>query len=376
VINDQHYVPRRISVIRAASILWLLLIAVGLMPAADSHTDVTLGVVTPGQNVNATATPPGTPLTGDVDNPGGWPWVKLTILSYDATVPYSYAGAHEATFKGTYVVPGSGGGTGPGRVLTWDMTATATVPTVTVSVASATLDLLDDNTYTATTNPPGLTISSTIFYVARQGSDAWEAVNTPGATYALKERVAGHLKLKCTSVVNSSSINSSNEVPFEVRFPHYTKLQQLCGGVFTRYWNDTLAATTPTSRREQFSWIVVDTNRGVTGLTPPVLGTPAGPDEGAGIDPPSRPGDNPASPRPLVDRPLYIVGWFHTHTPTTYTTTGRPTGPSGPDAIFSMDQQIPGFAYDYTAISIPKGYPMNSPASSQPIEPPPRRPTP
>ncbi|MBN8523797.1 MAG: hypothetical protein J0M02_00520 [Planctomycetes bacterium] len=355
--------------------LMLLIVLLGHLAAADHHTDVPLGVVVPGQNVNATATPPGTPLTGDVRDPGGWPWIKRSVVSYDATVPYSYAGTHASTFAGTYVVPGDQ----PGAELTWDMTATAQVPTVTVTVANATCELMDENTYTAIVDPPAIPVTSCEFFVARQGTENWESVSVTGASYTLKERVAGKLKVKCTAVVSSASLNSTNQAPFTVQFPHYTKLQTACQSSFDRYWQQTLAATTPTSRREQFSWIVIITNTGQIGTLAPVLGTPAGPTEGAGITPPPRPGDSIADPRPLVDRPVYIVGWFHTHTPTTFTTTGRPTGPSSADGLYSMDQLLPGFAYDYAngaMLGIPAGHPLNGPAQVYPIIPPERRPTP
>lgn len=98
------------------------------LSAADHHDDRPLGAVAPGQHVNATATPPGIPLSGEVTSAGGWPWIAQSLVSFNATVPASFAGTHMSTFAGTFDLPSSGGGGGSGggrKPFTWDMFATA-----------------------------------------------------------------------------------------------------------------------------------------------------------------------------------------------------------------------------------------------------------
>ncbi len=106
---------------RITPILLLALVALGSLGAADHHDDVPLGTRLPGDSVTAEAHPPGRVLTGNVVDNGGWPWTQESLVKYTATVPGSFAGAHAATFAGTYALSGSRGGS----VLTWDMLATA-----------------------------------------------------------------------------------------------------------------------------------------------------------------------------------------------------------------------------------------------------------
>ncbi len=122
-----------------------------------------LGTVLPGQNVTATATPPGTPLTGMITSAGGWPWVQLSVVSFQATVPDSFAGMHVSMFAGTYTVGGSGGsGTGTPPTLTWDMRATAgqwlAYQAITVGdvVKTAPLGVYSNNLHYAGTGTPEL----------------------------------------------------------------------------------------------------------------------------------------------------------------------------------------------------------------------------
>ena len=159
-------------------------------------------------------------------------------------------------------------------------------------------------------------------------------------------------------------------------------LQDLFDGV----WEQTKADATPTQRREYAAYVTLNTATDEYGLVSITPGPWAASNEGAGTTLPIRPNDNPANPTPL-DKPTYVVAWFHTHTPTKFVTFPyRGIGPSTNDFAASVHPYInmPGFAYDYIAVatnnipanSIPAGLDKDAPAKIYPITPPERRPTP
>jgi len=90
------------------------------------------------------------------------------------------------------------------------------------------------------------------------------------------------------------------------------------------------------------------------------------------------PADIPASPDP-TGTAVYVVGWFHTHTPTLNVTfSGRPSGPSPSpgDEAWATDNNLPGLVYDYIGDFfgwIPQGHPINDPAKLYDIKKPERR---
>jgi hypothetical protein len=142
------------------------------------------------------------------------------------------------------------------------------------------------------------------------------------------------------------------------------------------------AATVDGSRREQGWWIRLDTTTGAYGKSGETVGPSIANNVGASMSLPSKPPDSIADPSP-VDQPTYTVGWFHTHTPTTFRTAadfptpgGRGAGPSPTDQSLSSNSQVPGVAYDYDVDPVPPLYPMDSPAHMYPITPPERRPVP
>jgi hypothetical protein len=147
-------------------------------------------------------------------------------------------------------------------------------------------------------------------------------------------------------------------------------------------WAQTLAATSDNSRREQGYWITLDSNQGKYLSAASCVGTPVVDTAGAALDTwQPMPADSPANPTPL-DRPTYTVGWFHTHTPTTFRDPaemgagGRANGPSANDLSISSNNHVPGIAYDYSANPVPPNHPLNSAAQMFTITPPDRRPTP
>ena len=103
-------------------------------------------------------------------------------------------------------------------------------------------------------------------------------------------------------------------------------------------WLQTLAACTPTARREQGFWITWNSRWGSFSTTGAATGPVVGPADGATIDLPAKPADS---------HPTYTVASFHTHTPTTYRTVGRAVGPSGADLAADASDNVAGIVYDF-----------------------------
>jgi hypothetical protein len=156
--------------------------------------------------------------------------------------------------------------------------------------------------------------------------------------------------------------------------------------LFNTIWASTLAATTPTTRREEGGFVMLDTASGLYWLWPyPTrLGPVVGNHMLAEIDLRTFPDDNPQYPS-AVDAVRYVVASFHTHTPAkniTYANSRR-IGPSRDDNIIAIADKIPGFVFDYVEDEnlpgrIPAGHPINAEAKIYQTTPPSidRRPTP
>ena len=200
-----------------------------------------------------------------------------------------------------------------------------------------------------------------------------------------------------------------NQAAIEVQFPDYSDI--LAGsGVQTRMnqaWQDTLNATTIDHRREEGYFITLDTSgKGTWSIANHTIQHPPATnvfyiDANGQSQTKNRArfsfiniaGDIPINPSPVESGVTYVVGWFHTHTPTVYSRYTNPTsvayrivGPSGTpnqtggDYGFSYKYQLPGFVYDYVSVrrdgGIPFGHPLNSSAQIYDIVPVYRRPTP
>jgi len=151
-------------------------------------------------------------------------------------------------------------------------------------------------------------------------------------------------------------------------------------------WELTKADATDGQRREYAGYITLDTATGEYGLKDVEHGDWAPNDEPAGMGLALPPPDIPENPTPL-DTVVYVVAWFHTHTPTTYVTVPyRPVGPGDGDFAASIHPLInlPGFALDYAASpapnhppdTVPAGHPKDGETMLYPITPPNRRPLP
>jgi hypothetical protein len=216
-------------------------------------------------------------------------------------------------------------------------------------------------------------------------STRYEMQNGASAVYNEKPRVAGKFKVSAVLTVNGQNV-TTDEKDLEVQFPDASKILSGTGvqARMNQAWQATLAATTPTSRREEGYYITLDTNAETYGITAHTIATPVGNTTTGGWDTATspRPADVPASPVP-TDKPVYTVAWYHTHTPTLYRSGGRGVGPSSPDFGWSASSSInsPGYAHDYVESPagsgvIPAGHPLNSAFKVYNITPPDRRPTP
>ncbi len=256
-----------------------------------------------------------------------------------------------------------------------------------LNVTETTLTLMTTNTLTAVVTPSnGVTVSQCTFEIKREGGSTWyQLYQGSNLSFDAVARVAGKFDLRVSATIAGVTCVSQGK-DFVAQFPSDSDI--LAGqGVQARMeqaWADTKNATTPILRREEGYYITLDTSSGAYGITAHTTGTPVANDQGASWDTATypRPPDSIVNPTPL-DLPVYTIGWFHTHTPTTYRSVGRGVGASGADYGWSANANIniPGYAYDYTESpassgSIPAGHPINSSAQVYTITPPGRRSTP
>lgn len=239
--------------------------------------------------------------------------------------------------------------------------------------------LLGTNIFRARAYPTRLTPTNYLFEIRRAASGTWYTLtNGPASAFTSLCAVAGTFKLRVTvTVSNLTAI--SRERDWTVRFPSYAEITADTN-VRSRLdsaWASTLAATTPTTRREEGFWIAVDAGTRSYTMTSTETGPPVGPFDGAYMYPSAKPADSPTSPTPL-DLPTYTVAFFHTHTPTTYRPDPRRlVGPSRPpqpenDEKFCFGKNAVGVVYDYVATlgaGIPAYHPLNSAARLYPVGP-------
>jgi peptidoglycan hydrolase-like protein with peptidoglycan-binding domain len=133
----------------------------------------------------------------------------------------------------------------------------------------------------------------------------------------------------------------------------------------TAAWSNTLAAATPTSRREEGFWIRQNTGTRRYEFTTTIHGPVVGPTHRATI----RLGTRPADTNPGTAGATYTVASFHTHTPSRFRLVGRPVGPSTADRNADMADDVTGVVYDYIESppgtgNIPASHPLRSPAQT------------
>lgn len=122
-------------------------------------------------------------------------------------------------------------------------------------------------------------------------------------------------------------------------------------------WSETKGATSDGSRREQGFWVRWNKDTGAMAATGNVTAPTVGNATTASVDLGARPADSGAN---------YTVGSFHTHTPTTFRSVGRPVGPSDGDTAADGSDNVTGLVYDYDSPdasgNIPARHPLNSTA--------------
>jgi hypothetical protein len=236
-----------------------------------------------------------------------------------------------------------------------------------LNASADTLTLLENIALTATVTPTSLNITNYKFDIRRTTSPNWFTISTGSQnTFSGPVRVAGNFLIQVTATIDNIEYTSQTK-PMHIQFPSYNDIisdsdvlvHTLAG------WQNTINATTPTTRREEGFWIRINTQTRKYEFTPTITGPVVGNAEGASVDLGDRPADTSMNPAPL-DSPTYTVASFHTHTPTTFRLVGRPVGPSLADHAAEISRDVVGVLFDYIAVSgeeIPAGHPLNSPAT-------------
>ena len=185
-----------------------------------------------------------------------------------------------------------------------------------------------------------------------------------------RARIAGVFKLRLKTKIDETDYITP-EKNMTVNFPTYAQIiaDSTVKSKMNSEWQATLNDCTevPNQRQERGFWIKLDTSGGGTYSAVNYFAGPyVGPLEGAYTTPGARPNSNLSSVSPDSQSAQYAVAFFHTHTPTTYRTDGRPNNVSTGDNNFANAVNTAGIAYDYTIANIPAGHPKNSPATTFP----------
>jgi len=196
-------------------------------------------------------------------------------------------------------------------------------------------------------------------------SVGWETLSDT-KTFLWAATVADKFELRGV-VSSNNTYYASPTIDVIVRFPTAQQIMSnpLVASQMRRAWNRTKNFTKTHNHlvREEGFYILLDTASNLYIITETIIG-----DEvdvytyftqvSVGIPPP--PPDSILNPTPL-DKPVYLVGVFHTHPPRTYLpiniffpTDAEDIGPSREDKDISLLFGIPGFVYDYSE------YPLNS----------------
>lgn len=146
--------------------------------------------------------------------------------------------------------------------------------------------------------------------------------------------------------------------PATVTFPDYATIvgDGTVKSETDKAWEETLNATTKTSRREQGFWIRWNSKTSAFSITGRVTATPVPNDKTASVDLGKKPADSGDD---------FTVASFHTHTPTVFRTVGRPVGPSKADENADNSDNVAGVVYDYEPAkggNIPAGHPLKAAA--------------
>jgi GT2 family glycosyltransferase len=243
-----------------------------------------------------------------------------------------------------------------------------TPASVTITVPVPVIKLGQTETLRATLTPASAHATKFTFQAKRATAATWTQLGSgPSPTFVFKAKIAGHFNVRVIATVNGADVTSPS-VNLQAKFPAYADIvaNATVQGFTDAAWQETLAATTAASRREEGFWIQFNTSTGVYSHTATILGPAVGPNQTGSVVLGARPADVPPAPQ-LPGSAVYTVASFHTHTPTTFRPVGRPVGPSGPDNAADTHDDVTGVVYDYIANpaasgNIPPHYPLNSPA--------------
>ena len=146
--------------------------------------------------------------------------------------------------------------------------------------------------------------------------------------------------------------------PAAPAFPAYPAIvsNSTINGRAESAWTATKGATRDGSRREQGFWIRWNKDTNAMSAAGAVTAPASTNDQAAAVSLGAKPGDTSVN---------FTVGSFHTHTPTTFRSVGRPTGPSTQDGNADTNDDVAGVVYDYDPSpdgsgSIPARHPVNS----------------
>jgi len=224
-------------------------------------------------------------------------------------------------------------------------------------------------------SPSGTAVSKYRIEIKRASGGAWCALASDKSLTPWRASISGKFKLRGVAEINGKE-HISAEKDVEVQYPNYGEIvedatvQTATGNAWTSTLSDCTEAPT-NQRRELGFWIKLNTKTDVYEFTTTINGSWVGPADGASVNVPSRPADDPATPSPCDAGATYNVASFHTHTPTTFRAAACPAGsnrgvgPSGADNTIDNNDDVPGVVYDYVASpagsgNIPMGHPKNS----------------
>lgn len=240
---------------------------------------------------------------------------------------------------------------------------------VVTTVANATRALMETNDFSMTLTPASETWTLHKIEIRRASGTAWFTIVEADRITGFTQRIAGTFKIRSKATVAGLEI-MSDEKDLEVTFPTYAQITSDGTNTanFNASWAATVAAATPTGRREEGWWVTIDTATGSYGKTATALGPTVGSSSTGSVDIGPRPADVPANPDPNATGAVYPVASFHTHTPVLYRVAPNPgafrlTGPSSADNSVDAQDHVPGVVYDYSASRVYLGVtPLHDPA--------------
>ncbi|HMO52376.1 MAG TPA: hypothetical protein PKE26_15890 [Kiritimatiellia bacterium] len=224
-------------------------------------------------------------------------------------------------------------------------------------VPQRTNSLLTTNVFVAMTYPTNVVPTNYHYEIRRTNSLTWYTLtNSTVPAYTSVVAVAGHFKIRVSAFL-TNAVTTSLEKEFTVEFPSYSEIIADTNVLakMDQAWASTLAATTPTSRREEGFWIKVRTQTRQYEFSQTHYGSNVPPARKATMSLGAKPLDSHLNPTPL-DEPMYTVAAFHTHTPTTYRPHDRVVGPSPKDINTHNKIDVVGVVYDYTGYPNPPAY--------------------